>query len=717
MTHNVMSGTSSGVVVQAGTIEGDVHLHAAPGEHSVVPRQLPPVPRGFTGRADALAALDSFLEDAAGAPTGVSSLVVVSGMGGVGKTTVSVCWAHRVVEDFPDGQLYVDLSGYGVGAPVTAGEALAAFLRALGVPAEMIPSEVGERTAVFRSLVSGRRLLLLLDNARSEDQVRPLLPGTGSCAVVITSRANLTGLVVDQGAEQVRLDVFSEQEALQALHTLIGPRLGSEPETAVELARLCAYLPLALRIASGLVLSSPDVTVAELVEELNDEHARLDVLDTGDDPRTAVRSVFSWSYRQLPAEAARLFRLLGLVPGREFDKRAVAALLDVPATAASRTVGVLARARLVRERGQGRIEVHDLLRVYAAELVREEDGDAARREAMTRYFDHHLHTAELADRQLTPHRFRVGLDGIPRHVHNFGSREEALVWLHAGRDTFVELLRIDESELDGRRWQLAYTLRGFFFLTKDWDAWVGTHELALVAARRLGDLRAEALTHNNLGMALLERGDAEGAEPHYVSARELFEEIGDLRGVSNALGNEAWVLHRRGKHTEALEIAALALANYRQVEAHVNAGITLRGMAVFAIPLGRFEDAKTYVAEAMELFSAADAELDVVMALNVLGEVHNAAGDPQQADQVHRQALASAVRQGSTYELARAHAGLGRAAAALGNASAARQEMRQAHELYTRLGATEAEEVERLAALIPDNAEQRDTEVDRAPER
>jgi tetratricopeptide (TPR) repeat protein len=324
---------------------------------------------------------------------------------------------------------------------------------------------------------------------------------------------------------------------------------------------------------------------------------------------------------------------------------------------------------------------------------------------MTRYFDHHLHTAELADRQLTPHRFRVGLDGVPRHVHNFGARPEALAWLHAGRDTFVGLMRVDESELDGRRWQLAYTLRGFFFLTKDWDAWVDTHELALLAARRLGDLRAEALTHNNLGMALLERGDAEGAEPHYVRARELFEEVGDLRGVSNALGNEAWVLHRRGKHAEALDVAALALANYRQVEAHVNAGITLRGMAVFATPLGRFEDARTYLAEAMELFSAADAELDMVMALNCLGEVHNGAGDPGEAAQAHRQALTLAERQGSAYELARAHAGLGRAALAAGDHAVARQEMQQAHELYVGLGASEAAEVERLAALIPDDTE------------
>ncbi|MEV6711386.1 tetratricopeptide repeat protein [Lentzea sp. NPDC051208] len=698
-TRNVVKGTASGVVVQAGTITGDLHLHAAPGEHSVVPKQLPPVPRGFTGREDVLAALDAAAEE----DSGTLPLVVLSGMGGVGKTTVAVCWAHRVVEDFPDGQLYVDLSGYGVGVPVTPGEALGAFLRALGAPAETVPAEVAERTAMFRSLVSGRRLLVLLDNARSEDQVRPLLPGTGSCAVVITSRANLTGLVVDHGAEQVRLDVFSEQEALEALHTLIGPRLRAEPAAAVDLARRCAYLPLALRIASGLVLNSLDVTVAELAEELSDEQARLDVLDTGDDPRTAVRSVFSWSYRQLPAEAARLFRLLGLAPGREFDKRALAALLDVPVTAASRTAGVLARARLVRERSQGRVEMHDLLRVYAAELVRQEDTDGD--QAMTRYFDHHLHTAELADRLLTPHRYRLTLDGTPRHTPNFATREEALAWLHAGRDAFVGLLRAGDPELDGRRWQLAYTLRGFFFLTKDWDAWIVTHELALAATRRLGDGRAEALTHNNLGVALLERGDGEAAEPHFVRARELFEEAGDLRGVSNALGNEAWVLHQRRKHTEALEVAAQALENYRRLGAHLNAGITLRGMAAFAAALSLFEQAREHLAEAMELFSGPGAELDVLMALNSLGEVHNEAGEPGEAAGAHRRALTLAQQLGSSYELARAHFGLGRAALATGDNTAARREMLRAQELYAGLGAQEAYDAEQFIDLIPGDTE------------
>ncbi|MET8758811.1 tetratricopeptide repeat protein [Lentzea sp. NPDC004782] len=705
MTHNVVSGTASGVVMQAGTITGDVHLHAPPGGHSVVPRQLPPVPRGFTGREDVLAALDAAVNDVAGARPGTAPLVVVSGMGGVGKTTVAVCWAHRVMGDFPDGQLYVDLSGYGVGAPVAPGEALGAFLRALGAPAETVPAEVAERTAMFRSMVSGRRMLLLLDNARSEDQVRPLLPGTGSCAVVITSRANLTGLVVDHGAEQLRLDVFSEQEALEALHTLIGPRLRTEQEAAVDLARRCAYLPLALRIASGLVLNAPDASVAELVEELSDEHARLDVLDTGDDPRTAVRSVFSWSYRQLPADAARLFRLLGLVPGREFDRRAVAALLDVPVTAASRTIGVLARARLVRERSQGRVEMHDLLRVYAAELVRQEDDEEERGPATKRYFDHHLHTADLADRLLTPHRFRVDLQGEPRHTHNFGTRDEALAWLNAGRDTFLGLLRADDHELDARRWQLAYTLRGYFFLTKDWDAWVGTHELALTATQRLGDRRAEALTHNNLGMALLERGDGTGAESHYVRARELFEEIGDVRGVSNALGNEAWVLYHRGDHAGALDVAARALANYRQLQAHVNVGITLRGMAIFAAALGRFAESREHLAEAMELFTRTGADLDVVMALNCLGEVHEQAGEPQHSAHAHRQAAALAEGLGSTFELARAHAGLGRAALAVGDIVLARQEMLRARDLYTRLGAPEAEEADRFVALIRGDTE------------
>ena len=571
MYSNVVSGLS-GTVVQAGSIEGGVHVQATP-ELRPVPKQLPALPRGVTGREELLGAIHDALADT---ECEALRLVVLSGMAGVGKTTVALSWAYRFADRFPDGQLYVDLRGYGPDQPLRPDDVLARFLRALGAAADQVAVDGAERSALFRSLLDQRRMLLVLDNARSEDQVRPLLPGSGCCVVLVTSRNTLTGLVAEQGAALLPVSVLDRQEALDLLRVLVGARIRSEPEAAASLVHSCARLPLALRVVAGLARGRPDATIAELAETLTDEQGRLDRLETGDDARTSVRTVFSWSYRCLPAEAARLFRLLGLVPGPSTGRRAVAALTDTPYPTANRLLETLVRAQLAREVGHRRVAMHDLLRVYAAELAQLTDSVTHRRAAMVRLTDHYLHSAERADRLLTPRRFRIPLEGTPQSVPSLTSYEDALAWMRTEHDSIAALFEATDPVLDSRHWQLAYTMRGYFFLTRDWDTWIRTHRLALAAAVRLGDSAAEAATRNNLGLALLERGSTDAAEGQYLRAGNIFERIGDLRGAGNALGNQAWVLHRRGDHLGALACGTRALANYQRCGAQTNTGITLR---------------------------------------------------------------------------------------------------------------------------------------------
>ncbi|GAA2821378.1 ATP-binding protein [Crossiella cryophila] len=685
MDNNAMSGVT-GNVVQAATIVGGVHIHATDEARSV-PRQLPALARGFTGREPLLATIDEAMGNT---PPDTVPVVVLSGMGGVGKTALAVSWASAAAERFPGGQLYVDLRGYGPDEPLPPGEVLGGFLRALGMAPEWMPTDTGQRASTFRSLVAGRQVLVLLDNARDAEQVRPLLPGPGS-SVIVTSRSPLTGLVVTQGATPVPVDVLGTEEALALLRTLLGPQGEEEPHTVATLARHCTHLPLALRVVAGLVRSVPARPLAEVAATLIDEHRRLDSLDVGD-PRTAVRTVFSWSYHRLPAHQARMFRLLGRVPGATAPKQALAALAGVSLAVADRLLEALAEAQLVTATANHRIGMHDLLRLYASELVERDDGDE-RFEATTRLFDHYLHGTDQADRLLTPNRFRIPLEGLPREVPSFPDQDAALAWMVAEQEVLTGLLQLEDYRLDVRSWQLAYTMRGYFFLTKDWDAWIRTHELALTATVRLKDRKAEASTRNNLSMALLERGSVEAAERHCWAALQIFDDLGDLRGAGNALGNCAWVLHRRGDHEGALEQVTRALGNYHRCGARTNAGITLRSIAIFETALGRYEIAIRHIHEAMAIFEERSSLLNMAMALNCLGETHHQSGDLRAADQAHEEAITLARAQGSAFEEARAHHGRARVAVLFGDHEQAVTEFEAALELFTRLSAFEGEEV------------------------
>jgi DNA-binding SARP family transcriptional activator len=388
---------------------GGAPVSQAPGNAvATVPRELPADTTAFTGRSAELAELDRRLNGARAKPSAVM-ISAISGTAGVGKTALAVHWAHLVSERFPDGQLYVNLRGYDPGQPMTAAEALAGFLRALGVPGKDIPVDVAERSARYRSLLAGKQMLVLLDNAGDVEQARPLLPGTPTCAVLVTSRDSLTGLVARDGAQRSDLDLLSDAEAVALLRALIGPRVDAEPAAATELAAQCARLPLALRLAAELAVARASTSLAELAGELADGR-RLDLLDAGGDERTEVRAVISWSYRNLDVKAARAFRLIGLHPGPDVDPPAAAALIGSTTEQASGLLDELARAHLIQPAEPGRYGMHDLLREYARELVIDMDTAEGRQAALSRLFGYYRSNAAAATDVLYPagRRWRPG---------------------------------------------------------------------------------------------------------------------------------------------------------------------------------------------------------------------------------------------------------------------------------------------------------------------
>ncbi|MFE2755286.1 ATP-binding protein [Actinosynnema sp. NPDC059335] len=694
--HNRASATSANLV-QAGRIYGDLHFHDSRPARPA-PRQLPAPPRWFTGRAEESRRLDDLVRGQR------APVTVVSGPGGVGKTALVVEWAWSRADEFPDGQLYADLRGYGPDEPLDPTEVLGSFLRALGVPDGEVPGPAHERAGHFRSVLAGRRVLVVLDNAVSADQVRPLLPGNHSCPVLVTSRDALPGLAVHDNAESLGVEVFDRGRSIDLLRALLGDRVVGD-DAAADLAGHCAGLPLALRIVGRLALSRPEVPLAAVAAELADERERLDALDLGDDARSAVRPVLSWSYHRLPEPTARAFRLLGAHPGREFDVPQFAALCGATRARATRVLRELVDKHLVVESSPGRYSSHDLLRLYAAEVCAA--GDPAEvAAARTRLLDHYLHTADRADRLVTPNRYRLPPVGSAEHAVSFDDRAAALSWLHATWSDAVALGRLDCPELDTRRWRLAYTLRGYFFLAKQWRGWIDSHEAALAACLRLGDRHAEARIRNDLGRAMLECGRPEAGAVHYETAQRLFAEVGDRHGWSNAVANRAVLLRRTGDLEGALRLNATALDYYIEAGARRNTAIAWRSRAKMHVELGALDEAAADLERAIAIFAQLDVPLDLAEAHNLGGVIASRRGQRARAEAEHLKALEAGRACGSRYEEAEALRSLGRLSADRGAVDPAATRWRAALELYRELGSPKADEVAaELRALLADTGD------------
>jgi DNA-binding SARP family transcriptional activator/Flp pilus assembly protein TadD len=517
------------------------------------PAQLPVDVRGFVGRDAELAELDGLLST--DAPVVISA---VAGTAGVGKTALAVRWAHRVRDRFPDGQLYVDLRGYGPDQPVLPDDALAGFLRALGLDGAAIPQDLAERAARFRTLVARRRMLIVLDNARTVEQVRPLLPGGSSCVALVTSRDSLAGLVAREGAHRVDLDRLPAGDARGLLRVLLGDRVDAEPTAIDVLVERCARLPLALRITAELIRSQPARSIADLTDELADQQGALDLFDLDGDPRTAVRAVFSWSYRQLDGTVARVFRLLGLHPGHDLDAYAVAALAGAELRGARRALEVLLRAHLVDRTPGGRYQPHDLLRAYAAELSTSTDTDGERRAALRRLLDYYLYTASVAMDLIAPHDLpRPKAPASECEVPMFSAYDDAFRWLDAERANLLEVTQHGEPAFVIH---MSETVWRYFDTGGYYGDAVTLHSRALEAARAEGDLFAEANVRHQLAVAMNRVGNNHEVIDHLEWARIAYEQTEDLARQTTTLSFLGVVYRKKGELVEAERRFEQALA-------------------------------------------------------------------------------------------------------------------------------------------------------------
>lgn len=661
---------------------------------------LPADTAHLIGRDDAIDEIVRALTRPGVAP-GTSSVVVVHGMAGVGKTTVASRAARLLVDRFPDGCLFLELRGQGpVARAVAPADALDRLLRLSGVSGARIPGPPDDRAALLREHLTGRRYLVVLDDARDAAQVLPLLPAEPGCGVIVTSRNRLVAL---DEARAVALGPLAPADAAALFRAIVDPYLESGASPHVErIVAFCGYLPLAIRIAAAKFRADP-TSPAELADRLSDERERLAELDDG---QRSVAASIRASLVDLPADDRDLFVVLARTGGPDIDTFAATALAGGPRRrAVMRRLDRLIDRSLVERRSRGRYRLHDLVRAVARADSIQGLTSAEEARAQLRLVDFYLATADRADRTITPHRHRVPLNLThqPAEAPDLDRYEDALAWLLDEEDNLVAACEQAASAgLEAPCWQLAFTLRGYFFITKRWAAWEATHHQALAATRRLGDRRAEAMILNNLGLVAIEQRRFDAASADYRQALELFREVGDSHGEHTSLANLAWLRFYRGDHEGFVLDATVAHDFYRREGAERNAAITLRGIALAELELGRVEVAVEHLASALAVFERLGLRLDAAMALNSLGEAHSRRLRAADAVEHHRRALAEALCCGSLFEQARAHFRLGDLAAAAAEPAAAREHWQQALRAYRDLGAPEAVHVaDRLAVAEP----------------
>jgi DNA-binding SARP family transcriptional activator len=660
------------------------------------PRQLPAGVSAFAGRVEQVRQLDELVTGARDAAAG--TIVAVTGMAGVGKTALALHWAHRVRDRFPDGQLYANLHGYAEPhgpAPGTA-EAVRGFLDALGVAPERIPPDPSAQSGLYRSLVAERRILVLLDNARDAAQVRPLLPGGPGCLTLVTSRNHLTGLVAAECAHPVPLALPTAGEARAILATRLGRRrVTAEPAAVEEIVARCGRLPLALVIAAARAATYPDFPLSAIAEQLHAARYGLDLF-AGDDPATDVRAVFSWSYRSLRPAVARLFRLLGLHPGPDITAPAAASLAGVPPDGVRPLLAALTEAHLLTEYVPGRYALHDLLRVYAGEVVAAEDPEAERLAAVDRAVNHYLHTAYPAARALLPILEPVTLHAPPPGVtpERLGTEHHALTWFTAEHAVLLAVTRdAAERGLDQRAAQLARAMSDFLHRQGHWYDLAAIQRIALAAARRTGDRTGQADAHRNLGSAYARMGRRDAAVTQLHQALDGYRALDDHLGQGKAHLGLGFILEKDGRYRDAQEQARLAIDRFSDAADRTGQARAINSFGWCHSLLGDHRTALKYCQEALALQRESNDRRGMAYTLDSLGYIHHQLADYSAAIACYEEAIELLREADDRYYQADALHHLGDTHQALGQTGTATTAWRQALALLDQLHHPDADTI------------------------
>ncbi|QOC93194.1 ATP-binding protein [Micromonospora craniellae] len=714
-------------ILTNGLLPGTTDPAAVP-EPELPWRNLPGEGIRLTGRErEAATVLRTLQQHAEGAGETPPAVVAIDGMAGIGKTALAAHWAHRARHHFPDGQLYINMYGYANRAPVRPAEALAQFVRALGAPVQSIPLGVDELSALYRSLLADRRVLVVIDNVASVSDVRPLLPATPGCMVLVTSRNRLRGLVALDGACRLHLDVLTPDDANTMFTHLLGRQAGNTGSENIDaLAAACAYLPLAMRIAAATIADRPAQSVEHYIDKLN-VGDRLHLLSTGDDERSMVGAAFDLSYRALPEGARRMFCLLGVAPGNDISVSAAAALLGDTVSMAELLLEQLVATHLLDEHRPGRFSHHDLMRLYARRQAQIEFTSEMRCAALGRLLAHYLQTADSAARQLYPQMFRLRLSdpppGVP--VVSLNDHQAALGWLDHERPNLVALAKVvTDSEVRPLIWLLADTLRGYLALRQYMHDWFTIAEAGLAAACAEGSVIGQAAAHHslaqachsttryaksishlrqafalseqagwsegrtaalcNLGIVYSDLGELEAAVSHFTRALHANEVSNSLAGIAVNLNNLGDTYRRMGKLLESVDYLAAALVRYRMLRSPTGQASVLTGLGGVRRELGHLAAARSLIDEGLEVHRGIGDRYGEATALIELSRVRADSGEHEEAFGAAVEALALSEELGDRQMEADAHNGIGQALALQGDVKGAmahyEQALRRAHQ-------------------------------------
>ncbi|HEY0640160.1 MAG TPA: tetratricopeptide repeat protein [Pseudonocardiaceae bacterium] len=659
---------------------------------TVTPRQLPADPVDFVGRRHEVRLLDGLLASASGRAV----VALLSGGPGVGKTTLATSYAQRVHEQFPDGQLYVDLNGYdSTGRPRTPSDALGSLLEALGVAHDRLPVDAQARIGLYRSLMSGRRVLLLLDNAFDADQVRPVLPCSSGSFTLVTSRDRLTDLVTRDGARPIAVDELPVQECRELLRARLGePRVAAEPEAVDEIVVRCGRLPLALAIVAARAIMHPGFPLTALAHELGSTETPLDAFRHGGRVGD-LRAVFSWSYTSLPRPAQEVFRGLAVHPGPEIGEAAIASLLGWELHDVRSAFTDLSGAHLVVEHRPGRFAVHELLRSYAAELAGRTDS-GQHLDASRRLIDHYLVNARDANLVIAPTKAaQVDIpptEGVVREP--MACPEQGLAWLAREHEVIARLVRV-AADLGEHRSaaDLVWLLGAFLGRRGMWERSQELHELAIRCADSSGDRTRLAQAYRSLAQAYLMSGRHGLARPPLEAALVLLEQDDDGVARAHAHQNLAVVLGHQGDFGQAQDHARQAVELHRAAGDDQGEATALNVLGWYHAQAGDHHVAKDLCERALELLVRGPDRGAEAATLHSLGYIHHALGDFDHAVAVYRSAVDLARAIGDRYFEAEGLKHLGDSHAAAGRIDDARNAWRAALPIFEDLGLPEADHV------------------------